>query len=211
MDLRVISHLSPEKNILLDETLFNEAEKGIRSETLRFWESQAPFIVLGKTSVAESELNYDSVSRDRIPVIRRCSAGGVVVQGKGCLNFVLILSKKRPELKTIPSSYEFILGKIREALKPFAVNAVFYPPCDLALAESNKKFSGNAQRRGKKFILHHGTILYGFDINLAEKYLAFPQKVPLYRQGRSHAEFMTNIRVDLKALIRAIAKVFDAK
>lgn len=211
MDIRVVSFPIPEKNVLFDEALFKNAEDGLCGETLRFWESLTSFIALGKTSKDEEEINFENVKRDKIPIVRRCSAGGVVVQGRGCLNFVLVLSKKRPELQTIPLSYEFILGKVAVALKSLGVESKFYPPCDLALAQNDKKFSGNAQRRGKKFILHHGTILYNFDISLAEKYLMFPKKVPLYRQGRSHSEFMANIKAKPRDLIQAIAKAFEKK
>jgi len=211
MDLRIISLSNPKENILFDQVLFERAEQGLAGEALRFWESETPFIVLGKTSKAEQEIVADSVHQDRIPVIRRVSAGGVVVQGKGCLNFTLLLSRTlHPSLTTISSSYEFILNKIILALNGLGVASSFYPPCDLALTKSKRKFSGNAQRRGKNFILHHGTMLHHFDIALATKYLQFPQKVPLYRKGRSHEEFMENIVKDPQDIIDALAKAFKA-
>jgi len=209
MDLRVISLSTPEENILFDQVLLERAEQGLSGEVLRFWESEKTFIVLGKTSQAGKEIVADHVERDHVPVIRRTSAGGVVVQGKGCLNFTLILSKARnPELITITSSYTFILNKVVSALDSLGVKASFYPPCDLALTHNQRKFSGNAQRRGKKFILHHGTVLHHFDIRLAEKYLQLPEKMPVYREGRFHQDFMANIDQDPRDIIAAFAKVF---
>ncbi len=182
------------------------------SEALRFWESDTPFIVLGKTSKVQEEIIAERVERDSTAVIRRMSAGGVVVQGKGCLNFTLILSKiKNPEIITIASSYHFILKKVILALHDLGVHACFYPPCDLALAENSRKFSGNAQRRGKHFILHHGTILHHFDIGLAQAYLRLPSKTPSYRAGRSHQEFMANIDRNPQEIINSFLKVFKIK
>ncbi|MFA6379461.1 MAG: lipoate--protein ligase family protein [Candidatus Omnitrophota bacterium] len=209
MDLRVISFSSPEKNILFDQVLWQRAEEGLGEEVLRFWESETPFIVLGKTSKADQEIVADHVERDHISIVRRTSAGGVVVQGKGCLNFTLVLSKaKNPEMASIASSYAFILEKVILALKGLNIQARFYPPCDLALAENNRKFSGNAQRRGKNFILHHGTLLHHFDCALAKEYLTLPSKVPLYRANRSHQDFMANLNVDPKDIIKAFLQVF---
>jgi lipoate-protein ligase A len=211
MDISVVSFPTPEKNVLFDEALFKNAEDGLCGETLRFWESVTPFIVLGKTSKEDQEINFENVNKDKIPIVRRCSAGGVVVQGKGCLNFVLVLSRERKEIQTIASSYAFILENVIFALKKLGVRARFYPPCELALVQNDKKFSGNAQRRGKKFILHHGTILYNFDISLAEKYLLFPPKVPFYRKCRSHGDFMTNIDAHPKEIMEVLAQAFKAR
>jgi len=88
------------------------------------------------------------------------------------------------------------------------VNAEFFSPSDIALAESKRKFSGNAQKRGKKFILHHGTILYDFDLSLIEKYLPIPHKIPEYRRERSHKNFLTNIPLKRKDIQDGLAQEF---
>ena len=72
-------------------------------------------------------------------------------------------------------------------------------------SDSEKKFSGNAQRRAKQFILHHGTVLYDFSITDIERYLAAPKNAPEYRGGRSHCDFLANISIskeDIKAKTR---------
>lgn len=211
MDLVIAPFRTPQENILFDQVLFERADQGLGNDVLRFWESAQTFIVLGKTSDAQKESIIENLKRDRIPVLRRVSAGGVVVQSKGCLNFTLVLSKARyPLLATIPSSYEFILSNILLALKALGIEGRFFPPCDLALGSDRRKFSGNAQRRGKRVILHHGTLLHHFDISLAEKYLAAPLKAPAYRQGRAHKDFMANINRDPQKIIQAISDIFKA-
>ena len=44
--------------------------------------------------------------------------------------------------------------------------------------------------------MHHGTILYDFEINLVGRYLQEPAKQPDYRRGRPHASFLTNVWLD---------------
>jgi lipoate-protein ligase A len=74
------------------------------------------------------------------------------------------------------------------------------------LAVSNLKFSGNAQRRKRNALIFHGTFLLNLDIGLLGQVLRFPSKEPGYRQGRSHADFLTNLRVPadtIKSVLRA--------
>jgi len=76
-----------------------------------------------------------------------------------------------------------------------------------------KKFSGNAQHRRRNHILHHGTILYDFDLSLIEKYLPLPPQIPDYRRGRRHIEFVTNIAKrpeDIKQSIKGVFPVTES-
>ncbi len=194
MRLKTISFLSPEENILFDDVLLSLAEQSRAGEALRFWESKTPFVVLGKTSSLNDDVKLDMVRRDNIPVLRRSSAGGTVLQGEGCLNFSLILSKKRhPDIQKIHSSYKFILRKVVNALSALGLQSQMRSPSDIVIFETEKKFSGNAQKRGRHFILHHGTILCDFSIRLIEKYLKIPKQIPEYRKDRSHYDFLENI------------------
>ncbi len=211
MQFRSVSFSTPEENIFFDEVLFDLAERGLHTDVLRVWESTVPFIVLGKTSCLNSDVDCFCAMRDRVPVLRRFSAGGTVMQGKGCLNFTLILSKDRdPQLASVNTSYRFILGKVIDGLRALEVEAVLHPPCDLAVAGHDRKFSGNAQRRGRKVILHHGTILCDYDLSLVQRYLRMPAKAPAYRASREHADFMVNILRKPQDVALCLQKVFRA-
>ncbi len=209
MILRDISFPTAEENILFDEILLDLAERQEAGEALRFWEAQQTFVVLGKIGKPAQDLHEVAIRQEGIPVLRRSSGGGTVVQGKGCLNYTLILSKDRPQMATIHRSYQFILNKIVEALKDLNIQAVFKPICDIATSDGEKKFSGNAQRRGKKFILHHGTILYDFNLDLIERYLRMPKDFPEYRHNRRHLDFVTNIPVSPQKAREVIKKAFE--
>ncbi len=210
MLLKDLSFLTPEENILFDEVLLHLAEQGSIQEVLRFWESQKIFIVLGRTGKLHEDVYMERARQEHVPVLRRSSGGGTVVQGPGCLNFTLILSKKHhPDIQDLRKSYIFILEKMIDAFALLHVPAVFKPVCDLALVDGEKKFSGNAQHRGRHYILHHGTILYDFDLSVIEKFLKVPKEVPEYRQGRSHRDFVTNIGVTKEAIKEAVQKIFN--
>jgi lipoate---protein ligase len=189
-----ISFSNPSENIVFDEVLLDSAAQGEGEEILRFWESPKIFIVLGRTGQPEKELILDQVRADQVPVVRRSSGGGTVVQGPGCLNFSWILPKtKNPSLADIRQSYRYILTSVITALKTCGVAAEFRPISDLVVLPNELKFSGNAQRRVRNHLLHHGTILYDFDLALIERYLALPTDCPSYRRSRPHRDFVTNV------------------
>ena len=212
MIVRDVTLPSAEENILFDDVLLHRAEIGQSDQVLRFWESPKTFVVLGRMSKEEDDLKIDSILNDRIPVVRRSSGGGTVLQGRGCLNYSLILSKNNSaEIADLRKSYSFILGKVVAALNSLGINADFFPISDIALRENQKKFSGNAQKRGRNFILHHGTVLYQFDLFLIEKYLKFPKDVPAYRQGRAHLDFVTNLSLNVSAFKEKMKESFGAE
>ncbi|HEV3385489.1 MAG TPA: lipoate--protein ligase family protein [Gemmata sp.] len=66
------------------------------------------------------------------------------------------------------------------------------------------KISGNAQQRKRRYFLHHGTLLCGFDLEKIPKYLNSPERQPTYRQTRLHKDFLANLTstsAELKALL----------
>ncbi len=204
-----ISLADPADNILLDDALWVNAEKNDGGEVLRFWESPTVFVVLGRIGKEKEDLQIQPVLNDRIPVLRRTSGGGTVLQGPGCINYSLILNKNRHRLlHDLRASYEWISGHVIEALSVQGCQAVFRPISDIALHGQERKFSGNAQRRGKNFILHHGTILYQFDLSLIERYLKMPKDIPDYRRQRDHRDFIVNIPINPQQFKRDMAGLF---
>jgi len=211
MYFRDISFPTAQENIAFDEVLFQLAEKHGGGECLRFWESSKIFVVMGRIGREEMDVITVHTQKDKISVLRRSSGGGTVVQGPGCLNYSLVLSKqKHPELNDLRLSYQWISAKLIQALHLSGLEAYFKPISDLATGPDEKKFSGNAQRRGKHHILHHGTILYNFDLGLISRYLKMPQDIPEYRKNRPHTDFVTNIPIDPVVFKGHLAQVFHA-
>jgi len=65
-------------------------ENGKGDEALRFWNPRH-FVVVGYANRIANEVNVAACEKRGVPILRRCSGGGTVLQGPGCLNYTLIL------------------------------------------------------------------------------------------------------------------------
>jgi len=70
--------------------------------------------------------------------------------------------------------------------------------------------SGNAQQRKSRHVLHHGSLLYDFDLAVVARYLRPPEREPAYRGGRAHDQFLTNLPADAGTLKRLLTDTFLA-
>ena len=82
---------SPAENLACDEALLDWCENGKGDEVLRFWEPREHFVVVGYANKIANEVNVAACEKRGIPILRRCSGGGTVLQGPGCLNYTLVL------------------------------------------------------------------------------------------------------------------------
>ncbi len=198
----------PESNLAYDEALLNVAEDQAGPEVLRFWESPTPFVVLGVSQRVRAHVNQEACAHDGVPILRRCSAGGCVVQGPGSLNYALVLNYERhPETQTIHGSYCFILNRIAAAFQARGFAVRHRGISDLSIED--RKISGNAQRRRKHCFLHHGTLLYGPSNDWMERYLHEPADRPGYRGDRTHADFVARLPLSGDALRSIILDAFE--
>ncbi|HEX5218203.1 MAG TPA: lipoate--protein ligase family protein [Verrucomicrobiae bacterium] len=203
---------TPAENLACDEALLQSAEAGNSGEVLRFWESPTHFVVVGYANKVATEVNVAACDARNIPILRRCSGGGTVVQGPGCLNYALILkiADDKPT-RNIHSANHFIMERNRAALAE-----IRNPKSEIRieghtdLAIDGVKFSGNSQRRQRKFLLFHGTFLFNFDLPLVSKLLHLPSLQPAYRQSRQHSDFVTNLNLEADVIKRALAEIWQA-
>jgi lipoate-protein ligase A len=201
---------TPAADLALDEALLLRAEAGAGGEVLRVWERPAPAVVLGAGGRLADDVDEAACRADGVPILRRASGGGTVLLGAGCLLYTLVLRYDRaPELSAIRSSYAYILTRVGDALlgegaaEPAGIS-------DLAVA--GRKFSGNAQQRKRDHLLHHGTLLYAFDLARVGRYLLPPPRQPEYRAGRAHADFLRNLDLtacEVKRRLRAAWRADD--
>jgi len=201
---------TPQENLACDEALLDSCENGDRDEVIRFWESPTCFVVVGYSNKIRSEANLDACERDGVPVLRRCTGGGTVLQGPGCLNHTLVLRiPKTGPLSHLTSTNRFIMERHRAMLATALGSTVgVRGTTDLVIGE--RKFSGNAQRRKRHCLLFHGTFLCCFNLALVEKYLLMPARQPDYRHNRAHNEFLTNIPLKPHQLRAALASCWGA-
>jgi lipoate---protein ligase len=209
---------SPAENLACDEVLLDWCENGGGEEIIRFWESAETFVVAGYANSIATEVKVAACKARGIPILRRCSGGGTVVQGAGCLNYTLVLriSENSP-LASISGANRFIMERNRATMEslhksinhqPSTINPEIRGHTDLAIC--GRKFSGNSQRRKKNFLLFHGTFLLNFDFALVSEFLAMPSKQPDYRRNRSHNEFLTNLKISADKVKNALAAAWNA-
>jgi lipoate-protein ligase A len=198
-----------EENLALDEALLLEAEEGRSAEVLRFWELPTYAVVLGSSCRLQQEVRADACQGDGIPLLRRCTGGGSVLLGPGCLSYAVVLSMDPPPLRDVTHSYAYILERVRTALTPIAPGLVRAAASDLAVGDS--KVSGNSQRRKSAYLLHHGTILYQFDAARMGRYLHQPERQPAYRRNRDHAGFVTNLDAPVAAIKAHLRSTWSAE
>ena len=200
-----LSFPTPARNLAADEWLLNQAESGARGATLRFWESPTYFVALGYTNRSHVEADEAACRAHEVPILRRVSGGGTVMQGPGCLNYALIHPIEPGQTLNVEATNKMVMETQRAAFEQ-----LLGEPVSVAghtdLATGNLKFSGNAQRRKSRYFLFHGTILLDFDPELVQQLLRPPSKEPDYRARRSHRDFIRNLPVardEVKSALRA--------
>jgi lipoate-protein ligase A len=201
---------SPAENLACDEALLDWREEQGGEDILRFWESPEPFVVVGYANKIMAEVNVANCEGKKVSIFRRCSGGGTVLQGPGCLNYALILRmEKNSRLASISATNKYIMERNGEAVQSAAGHAPsIRGHTDLAFG--HLKFSGNSQRRHKGFLLFHGTFLLNFDLPLIGEFLKFPSRQPDYRDGRSHEDFLMNLNLPAVAIKVALKKEWGA-
>ncbi len=193
-----------------DDVLLDRCDADPAYESLRIWAPSTHFVVAGYTNHILDEVRMDACVARGIPLYRRTSGGGTVVQGPGCLNYSVILRMERDHaLENISSTGVYVLeriGGVVERLTGWPVEQQGHT--DLVI--NGRKFSGNAQRRKNHAVLFHGTFLLDFDLEIIEDLLPMPTHQPDYREGRSHGEFLMNLGIDGGTLTDALREEWDA-
>ncbi len=202
---------SPAENLAADEALLEAAEAGERGETLRFWQAPAHFVVLGHSNCLEQEVYSATCAKLNIPILRRCTGGGAVLQGPGNVSYALILKiAAHPNLSNVTRANHFIMSRHARLLTDLlGTETRLEGNTDLAIA--GRKVSGNAQRRRRDFLLFHGTLLLAPDLPLMQQLLRMPSRKPNYRADRTHADFLGHIPLNAAPLKEAWRQAWGAK
>ena len=205
-----LTFAEPARNLACDEALLDlfEAQKP-DDGLLRLWQPDDYFVVLGHSNRWASEVALSPCEADSVPILRRLSGGGTVLQGRGCLNYTLILDREKSVLKNIGATFRYVLNRHRKLIAALTgLNVVVEGISDLTM--NGRKFSGNAQYRKARYALVHGTFLLNFDLAQIERYLRLPIKQPEYRRHRSHSDFVTNLRLDVDQLCAGLRDEWGA-
>lgn len=193
-----------------EEALLDYCEEREHSGFLMFWESSDYFVVLGYGKPLAPEVFEEECIRSGIPILRRASGGGTVLQGPGCLNYTLVLPvASAQELESITGANRFIMETTRRALAPLT-HGKLEVRGHTDLTVGGLKFSGNAQRRKRRCLLFHGSILVNFDLAMIARTLRLPLIQPDYRANRAHQEFITNFEASRSRIEIALRQAWNA-
>ncbi|MGC8990479.1 MAG: lipoate--protein ligase family protein, partial [Verrucomicrobiia bacterium] len=126
------------------------------------------------------------------------------------LNYALVFrTSTAAELQATGTTNRFVMEKHRLLLeKLLGTRVMIDGATDLVVR--GRKVSGNAQRRRANAILFHGTFLLNAPVELMGEYLKMPSRVPAYRGGRPHEEFVANLRIDREVLKAEMSRLWRA-
>jgi lipoate-protein ligase A len=195
------------ENLALDEALLLEAEAG-GPAVLRFWEWPHFAVVVGAGGRLSDEVRLERCAADGVPVMRRSSGGGTVLIGPGCLLYSLIVPMDLDAaLRDLNASYRFIMNRMATALTQSISDIAWAGTSDLVWGD--RKFSGNAQQRKRNHLLHHGTLLYAFELPMIDAYVRQPPRMPDYRRARPHGDFVANVPMDAERLKMILSRAWN--
>ncbi|MGQ0732124.1 MAG: lipoate--protein ligase family protein [Acidobacteriota bacterium] len=196
----------PAEGLARDDELFRAVEGGGGPETLRIWEADRLAVILGRFGTIRADVCEEACHADGVPILRRTSGGGTVLVGSGCLLVSLVFDlHRRPRLTNVADSYRVILDAMLSVLS--IPGGTRRNVSDLAIGA--EKVSGNAQRRGRRALLHQGTVLYDCRPQLLARYLREPARQPPYRAGRLHEAFVRNVPVPRREVARRLRRLGD--
>ena len=142
----------PYFNLAAEEYLTkNKAE-----EICMLWRNRSSIIV-GRNQNTMSEIDYDFVTENKIPVVRRMSGGGAVFHDLNNLNFTYIVNGGEF------GDYVGFTNELREFIATLGIKTALSGRNDILAG--GRKFSGNAQYKYHNRLMHHGTIMINADIS----------------------------------------------
>lgn len=176
------------ENLALDEE-FTARAAAQNLSLVRLWWGGPPTVVTGNSEAPAVVADLAACERLGVPVLRRRSGGGTVLQTADVLNYSLTA----PAARLLDVRVVFELGAriLIGALAKFGLKAEMRGTSDVVVGV--RKISGNAQARRQGGVLLHGTLLRDIDLDLVENCLRHPPREPAYRQGRGHRDFLTTL------------------
>ena len=148
--------IDPSFNFALEEYFLKNTDQSV----FMIWQNE-PTILIGRNQNLKLEVDTDFTGKNNIHIIRRLSGGGTVYCDLNNCQYSII-GKNTGEA----NSFQTFARPVVEALKKLGLDAEFTGRNDILI--DGKKVSGNAQYKWRDRIIHHGTLLFGADMNLLQ-------------------------------------------
>lgn len=169
---------------LTTEKLFED------STVLLFWRT-SPTLMVGKYQNTLEEINREHVEEKGIHLVRRMSGGGTIYTDLGGWQYSFISKDTGSKI-----DFKEYIGPVLSALKSLGITAEFNGRNDLVI--DGRKFSGTAQYMHNGFVVHHGSLLYGTDLEEMVRSTNVPEHKILSKGIKSVRDRVTNISDHLK-------------
>lgn len=153
----------PAVHVALDEVISTAVGNGTRGPTLRFWEWNAPAVVIGSFQSLRNEVDLEAVERYGVTVLRRISGGGAMFMEPGnTITYSLAVPQTLVEGLSFERSYSYLDDWILGGLEELGIAAKYVPLNDITSPAG--KIAGAAQKRlASGAVLHHVTMAYDMD------------------------------------------------
>jgi lipoate---protein ligase len=147
-------------------------------------------VIIGKGSRAEQELNVEHVTADGVPVMRRPSGGCAVV----LTPHMLAVSFARYETQQQKSAEYFAHFNtiLIRTLCRFGMSEIEQAGTS-DIARHGRKLVGTAIYRNRELVFYQAIINVSENVDLFERYLPLPPRMPAYRAGRTHRRFVSSL------------------
>ncbi len=172
---------------LPDARLLSETEY---DRSLVTWVPDNLIVVIGKGSRAGTELNLEAINAENIPVYRRPTGGCAVVLSPKML--AVSIAERGPDQIKSSVYFDRLNTLLINSLRNLGVeNLGTAGSSDIAIGQ--KKIVGSALYRSRGMVFYHAIMNLAEEPDTIQRVLAMPPRMPDYREGRSHSDFVTSV------------------
>jgi lipoate-protein ligase A len=181
---------------LSDEGLI-DAVRRTGEPLFQLWEPRDVWVVLGRSSDPQKEVRLDLCHADGVPVLRRRGGGASVVLGPRMI--VTSIGIPAPFRNSPVEELRFWTLEQARALDSLGVlGTAIRGTSDLCIGD--RKILGSTLYRSRAAAPYQSSLLVDFHLDLLSLYLLMPPRMPDYRRGRPHTDFVTTLKEQGHAL-----------
>ncbi len=181
------------EQMAIDEAILQAFDDGKIPTTLRFFRFDPSAITVGYSQDIDKVIHTHKCEEYDIPFVRRITGGGTVYHDyHGEITYSIVTQQLEG---SIQESFKYLLDPIINTLRGYGLEAKFKPYNDILI--SRKKVSGSAQKRGKKGLLQHGTLMYATDLDKLADILKLDKEKLKEKGVSSFFELVTTMEKEL--------------